>query len=134
GFANYRLSARDNGGGTCVLAARITGQIGDPYTFGTTGLGYGAQHRVIVEADSGGTVMKVFVDPSSANLAAQTVYVSNLIGTGTAPVQVGSFAFSQFVNGTTPNVGAFISKVVVSDNFATAYNDLTPVVLTPFQL
>ena len=131
GFANYRLSAKDNGSGTCVLAARITGETGDPFTFGTTGLNYGTQYRVIVEADSGGTVLKVFVDPTSTNLAAQTLNVSNYIGTGTAPTQVGSFVISQFVNGTTPNVGARIGKVVVSDSFATVYNDITDPVAPP---
>ena len=126
GFANYRLSAKDNGSGTCVLGARVTGQSSDPFSFGTTPLTYGTQHRVIIEADSGGTVMEIFVDPTSANLGSQTAYLTHPIGAGAMPpTQVGSLALSQFASGTVPNVGVRIARVVVADNFATAYNDLT---------
>jgi PKD repeat protein len=130
GFANYRLTAKDNGGTTCLLGGRITGQSGDPYTFGTSALTYGTQHRVIIEADSGGTLMKVFVDPTSSNLGSQSAYLSNPIGTGTAPTSVGSLNISQF-GGSTPNDGVTIARVVVSDNFATAYNDLAVFVPPP---
>ena len=133
GFANYRLTAKDNGGSTCVLGVRITGQTGDPYTFGTGALTYNTLHRVIVEADSGGTVMKLFVDPTSANPAAQTFYASNYIGTGTAPLQVGSFVISQFASGTVPNDGATVGKACVADNFASVYNFLADS-LSAFQL
>ena len=126
GFANYRLSARDNGSGTCVLGARVTGQSTDPYTFGTTSLTYATQHRVIVEADSGGTVMEIYIDPTSSNLADQTAYLTHTIGSGASPpTQVGSLNISQFASGTVPNAGISIGRVVVSDNFATVYNDLT---------
>ncbi len=121
------MSAKDNGGGTYLLGGRITGQSADPYTFGS-GLAYATQYRVIVEADSGGTVMKVFVNPTSSNLGAQTPYVINNIGSGTPPPSVGSFVISQFASGTVPNAGVSIGKVVVADNFATAYNDLMGVV------
>jgi PKD repeat protein len=125
GFANYRLSAKDNGGGTCVLGARVTGQSGDPFSFGTAPLAYGTQHMVIIEADSGGTVMEIYVDPTSSNLGSQTAYLIHPIGSGaTPPTQVGSLNISQFASGTAPNVGLRIAKAVVADNFATAYNDL----------
>jgi hypothetical protein len=133
GFANYRLTAKDNGSGACLLGGRITGQSGDPYTFGAGALTYGTQHRVVIEADSGGTLMKAFVDPTSSNLGSQTPYLTNPIGTGTAPTSVGSLNISQFGSGTVPNDGVAIARVVVADNFATAYNDLTTTVLTPFQ-
>ena len=123
GFANYRLNAHDVGG-TYVLGARITGESGDPYTFGSA-LAYATQYRVIVEADSGGTVMKVFVNPTSSNLSAQTPYVINNIGSGTPPPSVGSFVISQFASGTVPNAGVSVGKVVVADNFATVYNNLS---------
>ena len=96
GFANFRLTAKDNGGGTFVLGARITGQAGDPYTFGTIGLKYGTQYRVIVEADSGGNTMEIFVDPTSPDLPDQTAYLTHNVNGGTPPTQSGSFAFSQF--------------------------------------
>ena len=124
GFANFRLTAKDNGAGTYVLGARITGQAGDPYTFGTAGLQYGTQNRVIVEADSDGTLMQVFVDPSSPDLPDQTPYLVHYIGSGSPPVQSGSFVFSQFNSASAPIVGFTIGKIVVIDNFATAFNDL----------
>ena len=126
GFANYRLSAKDNGSGTCVLGARVTGQASDPFSFGTAPLTYSTQHRVIIEADSGGTVMEIYVDPTSSNLGSQTAYLIHPIGSGaTPPTQVGSLNISQFASGTFPNVGVRIGRVVVADNFATVYNDLT---------
>jgi endonuclease/exonuclease/phosphatase family metal-dependent hydrolase len=133
GFANYRLVAKDNGGGTCVLGIRITGQSGNPFTFGTSGLAYGSEHRVVVECDSGGTIAKIFVDPTSPALNAQTFYASNNIATGTPPPQVGSFVISQFGSVTVPNDGVTIGKVIVSDDFAAVYNALgNP--LSPFEL
>ncbi|HXI72712.1 MAG TPA: hypothetical protein VNN22_20425 [Verrucomicrobiae bacterium] len=124
GFANFRLTAKDNGAGTFVLGARITGQAGDPYTFGSIGLQYGTQHRVIVEADSAGSVMKIFVDPPSPDLPDQTPYLVHYIGSGTPPAQSGSFVFSQFNSASAPVVGFTVGKIVVIDNFATVFNDL----------
>jgi hypothetical protein len=77
--------------------------------------------------------MKVFVDPTNSNLAAQTGYVTNNIDTGTPPTQVGSAVISQFASGTVPNAGVAIGKFVVADNFATAYSALVGPALTPFQ-
>ena len=126
GFANYRLTAKASGSANFVLGVRVTGQTGDPYTFGTTVLSTGTQYRVIVQAPSGGTDAIAYVNPTSSNLGAQTQYANNPIGGGTAPASVGSFVISQFgsITGTGPTDGASIGKVVVADNFATVYNDL----------
>jgi PKD repeat protein len=132
GFANYRMTAKagDTARTNYVLGVRVTGQTGDPYTFGTTALSTGTQYRVIVQAlqaPSGGTNVIVYVNPTSSNLGAQTQYANNPVQSGTPPTSVGSFVISQF--GTTsastgPTDGALIGKVVVADNFATVYNDL----------
>jgi PEP-CTERM motif len=125
GFANYRLTAIDNGAGTYVLGVRITGQAGDPFTFGTTGLAYNTSHVIIGELQPnalGGILFNLYVDPTSPNLASQTPYVVNTIGTGTPPISIGSFVFSQFASATVGNVGGAFDQTVVTDNFAGAYN------------
>src|ERR1043166_2638294 len=125
-FNNYRLTARTpNAANTnFVFGVRITGETGDPFTFGTAGFSYGTQRRVIIEADSGGTVMKLFVDPTSSTLAEQTPYLTHGIASGTPPPSVGAFVISQFASVSFPNDGVAIGKAVVADNFATAYNAL----------
>jgi hypothetical protein len=125
GFANYRLTAIDNGGGTYVLGIRITGQAGNPFTFGTLGLAYNTSHVIIGELQpnaGGGMQFNLYVDPTSPNLASQTPYVMNSIGTGTPPLSIGSFVFSQFASATVGNDGGAFNQAVVTDNFAGAYN------------
>ncbi|HXI84024.1 MAG TPA: alkaline phosphatase family protein [Verrucomicrobiae bacterium] len=124
GFANYRLSAKDTGTGTYLLGARVTGQSGNPYTFGTTPLSYGTQYRVIVQASAAGTNVIVYVNPSSSNQGAQTQYANNPVGSGTPPTSVGCFVISQFGTATIPSDGGSVGKAVVADSFATVYNDL----------
>ncbi len=117
GFANQRLSAQDNSDnvpGTYVLAARITGQAGDPFTVGTTLLNYGTLYNVVVEADmvsgvGNNDTLEVFVDGS--------LYLTNLVQTGTDPTGIGSFVISQFASGTVGNVGATIGATRVADNY-----------------
>jgi hypothetical protein len=137
GFANYRLSAKaatTSSTSSYALAARVTGQSGDPYTFGATNLAYGTRYVVIVQATAGGNNMLVYLNPTNGNQAAQAYYVSNFIGTGTAPLSVGSFVISQFGSGTLSSDGVAIGKAAVSDNFTSIYNFLNNiVVLTPFQ-
>jgi len=132
GFANFRLTARANDAGKTnyALGIRITGQSGDPYTFGANSLRTGVVYRVIVQASGGGASMALYLNPVSSDLAAQTAYANNLIGSGTAPASVGSFVISQFSSSTAPNDGVAIGKVAVADSFAAAY---TALVLTPFQ-
>ena len=131
-FANYRLTAKAGSSGktNCVLGVRIIGESGDPYTFGTMTLSTGVQYRVILQAPAGYASASVYVNPTSADLASQTAYANNPIGTGTVPAALGSFVISQYGTTSVPTDGISIGKVVVSDSFATVYNDLTP---TPFQ-
>jgi hypothetical protein len=118
GFANWRLSAVDNSAvtpGTYRLAARITGQAGNPFTFGAP-LNYGTDYNVVLRTDmvagAGNDFYEVFVNGVS-NL-------TNSIGTGTDPTGVGSFVLSQFGNATVGVVGATIGRVRMADNFAQA--------------
>jgi len=133
GYANYRLTARagDAYQTNYVLGIRITGEAGDPYTFGATTLNTGVQYRVIVEAPAGGTTMSVYVDPTSGDLSAQTPHAVNFIGGGTAPTSVGSFVISQYGTFSVPTDDVAIGKVVISDSFAAVYDALTGVVPPP---
>jgi hypothetical protein len=92
GFANYRLTAKagDSSKTNFVLGVRVTGQSGDPYTFGSVLLSTGVHYRVIVQAPAGGASVSVYVNPTSSDLASQTAYAVNPIGSGTAPTSVGS--------------------------------------------
>jgi len=134
GFANFRLTAKagDASRNNFVLGIRVTGQSQDPYTFGSALLSNGLPYRVIVKAPAGGTSMSVYVEPTSSDLNSQTAYANNPVGGGTPPTSVGSFVISQFGTNTVPSDGVSIGKVVVADNFATAYNALFPA-LSPFQ-
>ena len=119
GFANERLAAVDNSAniaGTYFLAARITGQAGDPFTYCTTPLFYGTLYNVVVQCDMvAGTqndTLEVFVDDSP--------YLSNFIGTGTDPAGMGSLVISQFASATVGNAGVTIGAVRIADNYAEA--------------
>jgi len=133
GYANFRLSARagDAYQTNCLLGIRVTGESGDPYTFGTTPLSLGVQYRVVVQAPAGYGSALVYVDPTSAELGAQTVYASNPISGGTIPTSLGSFVISQYGSSSVPSDGVSIGKVVVSASFATVYNALTGTVPPP---
>jgi hypothetical protein len=118
GFANWRLSAVDNSAvtpGTFLLAARITGQNGNPFSYGAP-LNYGQDYNVVLEtnmvAGAGNDTYKIFVDGVS-NL-------TNSIGTGTDPTGIGSVVISQFGNATVGVVGATIGRVRMADNYAQA--------------
>lgn len=118
-FTNARISAKDNGGGTYVFGARVTGQGGFPYVYGATGLTYGSSHKLVMELDqvagAQNDVIKLFVDPPNTNYASQTPYVTETFtsGTGTDPGSVGAIVFSQFANATTQQDAVSISSVSV---------------------
>lgn len=124
GFANYRLAARRGNAANTnyVFGIRITGETADGYTYGA-GLPYLTECAVIVEADAGGAVMKLFVNPTSSNLGSQTAYLTHNNG-GTPPATIGSFLISQYASGTAPNAGLSIGKAAVADTFAGVYNAL----------
>ena len=127
-FANFRLTAKAGNAAKTnyVLAARVTGQTGDPYTFGTTLLTTGTQYRVIVQALVGTNVV-VYVNPTSSDINAQAQYLNNPVQSGTPPTSVGAAVISQFGTigaATGPTVGLSIGKFVVADSFAIVYNDL----------
>jgi PKD repeat protein len=132
GYANFRLSTKAGDAylTNCLLGLRVTGQSGDPYTFGTA-LSTGLQYRVILQAPAGYTSALLYVNPTSSDLASQIVYASNPIGTGTAPTSLGSLVLSQYGTTGVPTDGVSIGKVIVSDSFAAVYNFLTPAVPPP---
>jgi hypothetical protein len=128
GFANERVTAKDNGDGTYSLGARVTGQAGFPFVYGAP-LAYNTTHNVVIEADlvSGGTsndVIKLFVDPASSDpavLATTTPYLSETYtsGTGTDPTALGVVILSQFTNATTGQTGFTLSSLDVASGPAT---------------
>jgi PKD repeat protein len=129
-FNNYRFAAKagDFGNSNFLFLIRITGEGGDAYTLqANTTLSYGTQYRVIVQALAGGSNANVYVNPTSSDLASQTAYLTNYIGTGTPPPSKGSFVIQQLERNATKDTtqaGASIGKVVVADNFTTVYSDL----------
>ncbi|HUJ72956.1 MAG TPA: PKD domain-containing protein, partial [Verrucomicrobiae bacterium] len=124
GTAGFRLAAEspDSAKTNYVLGVRITPATSDPYTFGTAGLNYGSQYRVIVEAMAGGSNVILYVNPTSGNLGAQTQYATNSVTSGLS--SVGSVAISQLDSGTIASDGGLIGKVAVGDNFTTVYTEL----------
>ncbi len=117
GFANFRVSAEDNGGGTFVLGARVTGQGTDPFTFGSS-LTYGVTYQVVVEADmsqAGASSMRLFINPTDLS----SPYLTHAMGVGASdPTGIGSLNISQFASATVGNVGSSIDHVIVADTFA----------------
>lgn len=131
-FANYRVTAVSTNSGF-TFAVRITGQTGDPFTYGTTTLTYGQKYRVIIEANAVGTNMNVYVDPTSGTLGANTPYMVHPVAGGTPPLSIGDLLISQFSNGGSAlEVGLSISKMCVSTNFADVYNGITSAPSDPF--
>ncbi len=124
GNAGFRLAAESPNAAKTnyVLGVKVTPAANDPLSFGATGLSYGTQYRVIVEAVAGGTNVIVYVNPTSGVLGAQTPYTNNTVASGVTTV--GSVAIAQVGSGTVPSAGGTIGKFVVSDNFGTVYTDL----------
>jgi hypothetical protein len=118
GFANERLSAIDNSANvpnTFLLAARITGQAGDPFTYGTP-LTYGTPYSVVARMDMvagvGNDLLEVFVNGVSN--------FTNPIAGGTDPIGMGAFVISQFAVPPVGIPGVTIGAVRMADNYAQA--------------
>jgi PKD repeat protein len=124
GNASFRLAAESPNAAKTnfVLGVKVTPAANDLLSFGATGLTYGTQYRVIVEALVGGTNVIVYVNPTSGVLGAQIAYTNNTVASGVTTV--GSVAIAQVGSGTVPSAGGTIGKFVVSDNFGTVYADL----------
>ncbi len=124
-FYNFRLAARDSGANGFLIGARVNGQSGYPFGFGTVSLSYDQPHIIIVEADlvsgANNDVVKIFVDPTSADLSTLTPYATSTYSTGTVadPTAVGGFLLSQYGNstGSTTSIGGNIIKAAAGDNF-----------------
>jgi hypothetical protein len=123
-FQDTRFTAKDNGAGGYFLGARVNGQGGYPWAFGTTALSYNTVHKVIIEADmvsgNANDVVKIFVDPTSLDLSLQTPYATCVYGSGTVadPAQFTGFILSQYATATNPNTGLSIGNLAVGDSFS----------------
>jgi len=123
GFANERLTAKDNSGttpNTYRLGARVTGQAGYPFAYGTAALTYGTTHTLVVESDMvaglQNDAIKLFVDPAStdpAALSGVTPYATGVYttGAGTDPTALGVAILSQFASATVGQDGISISSM-----------------------
>ncbi len=126
GFANIRLAAQDDTAnlGFYKLAARVTGQSGAPWAYGAYDLSYSTAHRIIIEANmvagAQNDFIRVFVDPTSLDLASQTPYLTATVTVGsneTDPTGLGGFVISQYGSATTPSEDAAIGMVAMGDTF-----------------
>lgn len=125
-YRNYRVSARLTGAAgssTFVFAGTPVGF--SVWAFGATTYTTGTTHKVIVMTDPGGSNEVMYVDPSSGVLADQSVYLTATGGNGSATNQ-GAVVFSQYNSASASQAGAIISRLSVSTNFTTVYNELTP--------
>lgn len=98
GFANWRLTFRSFGSGY-QLGARVTGQGGSPYAFGTTELAFGQEYLIVAQfnaTSSPADSVSVFINPTTLDLSGDTPDLTASIGTGTPPTGFGSVIISQF--------------------------------------
>ena len=134
GFANFRVTAEDNGGGTYILGARVTGQGTDPFTFGGA-LTYGVTNEVVIEANlvagTSGASMRLFINPVDTS----SPYLTHPMGAGASnPTGIGSFNISQFGSATVGNSGVTIDHLVVADTFGEAVPEPATAVLVGMSL
>ena len=120
----FRLAARTNDASTYALGVQVSTQAEDPLTFGA-GLSYGGTNVVVVEnnmlGDTNNCFARIFLNPTSNVLTAQTAYLIHPLGAGAvAPTGVGSAVFEQSAIATLGNSGVTIGHVVVADTFAEA--------------
>lgn len=127
GFSNIRLAAQDQTAnlGYYKLAARVTGQSGAPWAFGAYDLAYGSQHLVIIEANmvagAQNDFIRMFVDPTSLDLASQTPYLVATVtvgGSETDPTGLGGLVISQYGTSTQASLDAAIGKAAVGNTFS----------------
>ncbi|MBC8140038.1 MAG: hypothetical protein H7Y38_01210 [Armatimonadetes bacterium] len=124
-FQNHRITVRPDASGTGFnFGVRVNGQGGNPFAFGGQ-LPLGSFFSIVAElnltAGAPNDSVRLFVNPTSTDLASQTPYVTVTAGTGTADVtQIAGVVFSQFASATTGQSGIEITDLRVADNFAQA--------------
>lgn len=132
GFANERVTAKDNGNGTYDFGGRVTGQAGYPFVYGTAGLSYNTPYTLVLQVDMvagvQNDVIKAWINPL---LPTDPVYFTETYttGTGTDPVGLGVVILSQFSNATTGQDGALISGLRVATTFAEAVPEPSTIAL-----
>lgn len=126
GFANFRVTARDNSAtqaDTFQFGGRVTGQGGYPFAYGAP-LNYNQLFRLIIQAEMNeGTQndrILLYINPTDDILGNQTPYAIGeyTTGTGTDATALGLAIFSQFASNTVGQSGLLIDNITVADNFA----------------
>jgi hypothetical protein len=107
-----------------LLGARCTGQVAS-WTFGAQSWPTGTVLRVIEMTSVTATSQTVYVNPTSADLGAQTPYAISYLGGNAADEGAGSFGLSGEYGGTVGSAGALFWKLAASTNYAQVYSFLT---------
>lgn len=128
-FGDFRMTAKDNSSvtpNTYLLGVRVNGQGGYPFVYGSA-LTYGTAYNVVMEADlvagNANDVAKLFINPTSGDVSAQTAYATATYSSGTVadPTSpIGSLLFSQFASATSGQDGVTFGSVRVADTFGEA--------------
>ncbi len=115
-FSNARLAARSEGAGF-VFGARVTGQGGYPYAFGTNVLNFGQDYalraEIFMNPGTQNETINLYVGSDFNNLVLQSTAVFTS-GTGTDPTSYGGVVLSQFGSGTVNEGGVSISSLSVT--------------------
>lgn len=126
-FQNARIAAKTSGNGF-VFGARVNGQSGYPFAYGTTTLTFGTTYYVraqlkLVSGNQNDT-LKLYVGDSFENLS---LYSTSAYSSGTVgdPV-LGAVLISQFGNATTFESGVSISSIKVVNLGTTVTGFNTP--------
>lgn len=115
-FQNARLAAKTLDDGF-VLGARVNGQSGYAFAYGTSKLTFGTTYavrlRIEMVAGNANDLLKVYVGPTFDNLVLQS---TSSYGTGTvADPTFGAILLSQFGNSTTNESGVSFESIKLTD-------------------
>lgn len=116
-FDNARVTARANAGGGFDFGARVTGQGGHPFSYGTTGLSLNTPYTLVLRFDLVSDVtndaITAWVDPLSE---LQPAYFT-AGGSATDPLGYGIAILSQFSSATVGQDGVNIKAIRVATTF-----------------
>lgn len=119
-FQNARLVALDNGSGTnFAFGARVNGQAGYPFAYGTSTLEYNTVYTLIAQinmvAGNENDTINLFVNPPSADFGTLTPYATAQYSSGTvSDPSYGAFLLSQFGSLTVTQSGVNIERLVAT--------------------
>jgi hypothetical protein len=119
-FQNARLVARDNGSGTGFnFGARVNGQAGYPFAYGTEDLDYNTVYTLVAQinmvAGNANDTIRLFVNPPSADFNSLTPYATAQYSSGNVnDPSFGAFLLSQFGTVTVIQSGVQIERLVAT--------------------